>query len=99
MDSNTGLVFLVYLLGAFVGVFYPYLRKWLEDGEAFDWRKAAGKAVAAVLGLLLVPTLAATLEALSGLGWVVAFGMGLAATTIGHEAQKTPAAIEAARNG
>ena len=95
---ETYLPYIAYFIGAAVGVFYPYLRKYLENGEPFDWRKAAGKAIAAVLGLLIVPSIAATLEALAGLGWVVAFGMGLAATTIGHEAQRTPAAIEAARN-
>jgi hypothetical protein len=89
----------LYLLGAFVGVFYPYLRKWLEDGVAFDWRKAAGKALAAVLGLVLVPSFADTIAAIGGMGLLLAFLAGLGATAIGHEAQKTPAAIEAARNG
>ena len=98
METNNLIPVLAYVLGAFGGVFYPYLRAWLTDDVAFDWRKAAGKAVAAVLGLLLMPTIAATLESLGGVGWLVAFGMGLAATTIGHEAQRTPAAIEAKRN-
>ena len=98
METNNLIPVLAYIVGAGGGVFYPYLRAWLTDGVAFDWRKAAGKAVAAVLGLLLMPTIAATLESLGGVGWLVAFGMGLAATTIGHEAQRTPAAIEAKRN-
>ena len=98
VETNNLLPVVAYVVGAFAGVFYPYLRAWLTDGVAFDWRKAAGKAVAAVLGLLLMPSIAATLEALGGVGWLVAFGMGLAATTIGHEAQRTPAAIEAKRN-
>ena len=98
METNTVLPVVAYVVGAFGGVFYPYLRVWLTEGVPFDWRKAAGKGVAAVLGLLLMPTIAATLEALGGVGWLVAFGMGLAATTIGHEAQRTPAALEAKRN-
>ena len=60
MNQELVLIVGVYLGGAFVGVFYPYVRKWLEDGVAFDWRKAAGKAAAAVFGLVLVPTFAAT---------------------------------------
>lgn len=96
MDSNTALVVVVYLLGAGIGVFYPYVRKWLENGLAFDWRKVAGKAAAAVLGLVLVPTFAATLEALGGMGIFLAFLAGLGATTVGHEAQATPGAVKAA---
>ncbi len=99
MEAKAYLPIGLYLLGAFVGVFYPYLRAWLTDGVAFDWRKAAGKAVAAVLGLVLVPTFAQTIEAIGGMGLLVVFLAGLAATTIGHEAQRTPAAIEAARDG
>lgn len=96
MAMQAAVPFLAYLAGAGFGVLYPYARKYLETGERFDWRKVGGKVAAALLGLLLVPTLAATLEALGGLGWVVAFGMGVAATTVGHEAQKTPEALRQA---
>lgn len=99
MEVKAYLPIIVYLLGAFVGVFYPYLRKWLEDGVAFDWRKAAGKAIAAVLGLIILPNFAETLAGLGGMGLTMAFLAGLAATFVGHEAQSTPAAIEAAKNG
>jgi len=98
MNQELVLIVGVYLGGAFVGVFYPYVRKWLEDGVAFDWRKAAGKAAAAVFGLVLVPTFAATVEALGGMGLLLAFFAGLGATFAGHEAQKTPAALRAARD-
>ena len=87
-----------YLVGAVMGVLWPYLRKWLETGEAFDWQKVVGKVAVAVLGLFLLPTLAETLAQLPGLSWAVAFGMGLAATTLGHEAQATPAAFRSARD-
>ena len=54
-----------------------------------------GKVVAAVLGVFLLPTLGEVLTALRGVAWIVAFGMGVAMTTVGHEVQKTPAAIQA----
>lgn len=91
------LPYLLYFAGAGVGVFYPYLRKWLENGIPFDWRKVAGKAAAAVIGLILMPTFAETLESLGGMGLLLAFLAGLGATFAGHEAQSTPSAIEAAR--
>ena len=65
---------------------------------AFFLPRAAGWWLA-VLGLFLLPTLAETLAQLPGLSWAVAFGMGLAATTLGHEAQATPAAWRSARDG
>lgn len=92
------LPYIAYFAGAAFGVLWPYLRKYLESGAAFDWRKIAGKVGVGLLGLLLVPTLSETLQALGGMGAVVAFGMGIAATTLGHEAQATPGAIEAKRN-
>ena len=99
METNTVLAIAVYLLGAAVGVFYPFVRKWLEEGVAFDWRKVAGKAVATLLGVVLVPTFAATVEALGNMGLLLAFFAGLALTFVGHEAQQTPAAIRVARDG
>lgn len=98
MELKTILPYLAYFGGAAFGVLWPYMRKYLEDGAAFDWKKIGGKVAVALLGLLLLPTLADTLEALGGMAWVVAFGMGIAATTIGHEAQQTPGAIRAARD-
>lgn len=98
MEWVTAAPYVAYVAGAVVGVVWPYLRKWLETGAAFDYRMVVGKVVVALMGLLLLPTLGETLEALAGLGWVVAFGMGLAATTLGHEAQKTPEAILGARD-
>ncbi len=99
METSTILAIGVYLLGAAVGVFYPWVRKWLVDGTAFDWRKIAGKAVATLLGIVLVPTFVEIVEAVGNMGLLAVFFAGLAATFVGHEAQSTPAAIEAARNG
>ena len=97
MDGISWMPYVAYFVGAAFGVLYPYLRKWLETGEAFSWKAIGGKVVVALAGLLLMPTLNETLAALAGLGWVVAFGMGLAATTLGHEAQKTPGAVQEAQ--
>ena len=76
------------------GVAVPYIRKRLETGVPFDWRKVAGKFLAALFGLLMLPSLSSVLAALPDLSWVVAFGMGIAATTVGHEAQKGAALLE-----
>lgn len=89
--------YLAYLAGAAAGVLWPFLRKYLEEGVSFDWRAVGGKIAVALLGLLLMPTIGQVFEALGGLSWVVAFGMGIAATTVGHEAQKTPAAVRSRR--
>lgn len=89
------LPYIAYFAGAAFGVLWPYLRKYLETGEKFNMRAIGGKVAVALLGLLLVPQL----DGLEGAAWLVAFGMGVAATTVGHEAQRTPAAIEAARGG
>ncbi len=99
MDAKTALPYVVYFGGAVVGVFYPYLRKLLTEGVKFDWRKVAGKAAAAVLGLIILPGFAETLQQLGGMGLALAFLAGLAATFVGHEAQSTPAAIRAVWNG
>lgn len=95
MNLESVAPYLAYILGAAAGVVVPYVRKYLVDGTPFDWRKVGGKILATLLGLLLMPGLAGTLEALGGLGWAVAFGMGIAATTVGHEAQQLPAAWRA----
>ena len=97
MSENSWVPYVAYFAGAVLGILYPYLRKWLETGEPFSPRAVAGKVVVALLGLLLMPTLGDVLDALGGLSWVVALGMGLAATTIGHEAQKTPGAVQEAQ--
>lgn len=97
MDEMSWVPFVAYFAGAGFGVLYPFLRKWLETGEAFSWKAIGGKVVVAFLGLLLLPQLGEVLAQLGGLSWVVAFGMGVAATTVGHEAQRTPAAVTEAR--
>lgn len=94
---NNVLPYVVYFVGAAAGVVVPFARKRLAEGTPFDGRQVAGKVAAALLGLLLLPGLAQTLEALGGLGWAVAFGMGVAATTVGHEAQSLPAAWQAGK--
>lgn len=97
MDWQSVAPYLAYFIGAAAGVVIPYVRKWLSEGVPFEWGKVGGKIAAALLGLLLMPGLAATLEALGGLGWAVAFGMGVAATTVGHEVQQAPGAIKTGR--
>lgn len=95
MDGKIAWSLVAYFAGAAAGVLVPYLRKWLEEGVPFSGRAVAGKVAAALLGLLLMPTLGDVLAALGGLAWLVAFGMGVAATTVGHEAQRLPAALVA----
>ena len=90
--------YLAYFVGAAAGVLWPYMRKYLEFGVAFDWRAIVGKVVVALFGLLLMPTVGQVFEQLGGVGWLVAFGMGIGATMIGHEGQGTPGAIKAWRN-
>ncbi len=97
MEWDKVLPYVAYFVGTAFGVLWPYLRVYLETGTPFDWGKVKGKVLVALLGVLLMPTLGQTLEALGGLGWVVAFGMGVAATTVGHEAQKTPGAVAEGR--
>lgn len=99
METSMGLVIGLYLLGAAAGVVVPFARKWLEEGITFDWRKVMGKVIAALLGLALAPTFAETLESLGNLTLIFVFLSGLGATFVGYEAQKTPAAIQAARDG
>lgn len=85
----------VYLLGAALGIIIPYSRKWLEEGIPFDGRKVAGKVLTALAGLLLAPTFGDVVAQLGGMGLLLAFASGLAATWIGHEAQSLPAAFKA----
>lgn len=87
------LPYLAYFGGVAFGVLWPYLRAYLETGAQIEWNKIKGKVVAAILGVFLLPTLGEVLTALGGVAWIVAFGMGVAMTTVGHEAQRTPAAI------
>lgn len=96
MWARVWVPYLAYFGGAAFGVLWPYVRKYLESGERFSLRAVAGKVAVALLGLFLLPSLGEVVAQLGGLSWVVAFGMGLAATTVGHEAQKTPAALRAA---
>lgn len=91
--------YVAYVIGAVVGVLWPYARKYLEFGVAFDWRKVAGKVLLALAGLLLMPSLAEVLAQVGAAGWVAALGMGIAATFVGHEAQQTPGAVAMAREG
>jgi hypothetical protein len=85
--------YLVYFFGAGLGIVVPYVRKWLAEGVAFDWQQVAGKAFAAVLGILLMPTFNETLQSLGGMGVALSFLAGLGATMAGHEVQSVPAAI------
>ena len=95
MNWTKVLPYVAYFGGVGFGVLWPYLRAYLETGAQIEWSKIKGKVVAAVLGVFLLPTLGEVLTALRGVAWIVAFGMGVAMTTVGHEVQKTPAAIQA----
>ena len=86
-----------YLLGGIAGIGVPYLRKYLATGEKFSLREIGGKVGMWLLGLVTLPTLSTLLTQIGGATSIVAFGMGLAATFAGHEAQSMPQAVRAAR--
>ena len=89
--------YVAFVLGAAGGVVVPYLRKYLEDGVRFDWRKVVGKVIAALVGLMLMPNIGEHLAKVGALGWTAAFLLGAGLTMVGHEAQSAPKAVRAWR--
>jgi hypothetical protein len=97
MEAKDLLPYGTYFLGAVLGIVVPYARYWLAYGEPVDWRQVGAKALAAVFGLVLLPTFGNTLQELTTLGAALSFLAGLGATLAGHEVQSIPAALRAGR--
>ena len=98
----------VYIVGGILSILVPFARKYFSgEAEKFQWRKAGGRILAVLLAAgptLIGAAQIAEFKELAEQGWIgvaLALVTGLisfGASSLGHQTQRTPAAIKAYRS-
>ncbi len=89
---------IAYLVTIALAIGWPFMNKYIQTGEAFEWRKALGKLFGALGGALLAVSMPQFTDALIALAeqydypslYVLAVaGLAWTSTVVGHEGTKT----------
>lgn len=83
----------LYVAGWLLSIIWPYLIKFVNEGEPFNWRLVSGRILAGLIGLVTILAAETTISQLGAIGYVGAFLMGFGASSFGRNVQRTPSVI------